>query len=142
LDEDMPAMGVAGLRDRAEPYAVATRVLFGHESEIAGQLAGMRKAPPVANLRGEDHRGVERDAAEALQRVHHGGERREQRELLDPAVEFFPALELVLEERMIFAEDEPVVRRERRALGGQMLSPLQMRRAPVGPLAIHEAAAG
>jgi hypothetical protein len=43
---------------------------------------------------------------------------------------------------MVLTIDKPVVWRERRVRGGQVLEPLEMWRASVGALAKHEAAPG
>jgi hypothetical protein len=43
---------------------------------------------------------------------------------------------------MILAKDEAILGGERGAIGGQVLQPLEVRRAPVGPLAEDEAAPG
>ena len=106
-------MAVAGLGDRPETLSISTRVFARDQPEITGELAGPFEAAPIHQLRGEHHRRVQRDAAEALEGLDHRLERRELGQLLDLTVELFTALQLVHQERMILAIDQPIFQGER-----------------------------
>jgi len=62
LDEDMPAVAIAGLGDRSQSLPVTARVFAGDQAEVAGELRGPLEAAPVDDLGREHHRGMERDA--------------------------------------------------------------------------------
>ena len=102
----------------------------------------MREAPPVDELRGEHHRRVHRDPAEALKPADGGLERGRQRERVDALIELVAALELVVEERQVLAEDELVLKRGGEVGAASCRSHAQVWLAPVGPVAIDEAAPG
>jgi hypothetical protein len=121
--------------DRAQALALPARALTHDEPDVARELAGSLEPAPIPDLRGEDHRRVEGDPAEALQRLDGGLEGGQLSQAHDLAIELLAALQLVQEERMIFAKHEPIGRREWRLLAREVLEPVQMRRGPVGALA-------
>src|SRR5947207_4033653 len=53
----------------------STRVLARDESEVRGELAGTLEAPPIDDLRRQDHRRAKTDPAEALESPHRRGKR-------------------------------------------------------------------
>ena len=143
LDQDVATVTVARLRDRAEPRAIAARVLARNEAEIA------RPAGADRSNRRQSTISVASTIAECSEMPRKHWSRRtigasvgQQRELFDLPIELVTPLQLVHQQRVILAIHQPIVRRERRALGREVLQPLEMRRAPVRPLAEHEPAAG
>jgi hypothetical protein len=110
LDEDMSTVAVTGLGDRAAAFAIPAGVFPRDEPEVTGQLPRMFEAAPIHDLGGEHHRGMERDAAEALEALDHGRERRGEREPFDRAIEFVPPLQLVGQQGVVLPEDQPIVR--------------------------------
>lgn len=56
LNQHMPTMTVARLRDRAESLSGAARVFARDQPEIAGQLRQTLEATPIDDRRGKDHR--------------------------------------------------------------------------------------
>lgn len=92
LDQDMSTVATTGFGDRAKALAVAARVLARDEPEIARELGRTLEAAPVDDLRRQHHRRVQRDAAEALEAPHHGGECRQEHQLLDLAIQLVAPL--------------------------------------------------
>jgi hypothetical protein len=113
LNEHVPTMTVPRLRDRSESPAIAARVFARDQPEVAGQLSGVLDATPVDDLRHEHHRRMEGEATEALQAPDHRGERGQEGERLDLAIELVASLELVEQEGVLLPEDEAIGRRER-----------------------------
>ena len=112
LDQDMAAVTVARLGNRAAAFAVAAGVFAGYQPEVARQLAWMLEPTPVDQLGREDHRRLQGNPAEALEPLDDRGERRGQRELFDRAIEVVTALQLVGEECVVLPEDEAILGRE------------------------------
>lgn len=142
LDERVAAVAVARLGEGAPSFPIAGRALLGNQPQVGHELPRRFKALPVADLGGQHHRHVPRYAAEALQPVHGRSQRRGERELADPAIEFIAPRELVLEQPQVLAVDLLILRHQRRAGRRQAPQPVVMRCAPVGALAIDEAAPG
>jgi hypothetical protein len=103
LHEHVPTMTIPRLRDRAFAFAIATRVLTRDQAEIRRQLRRPFEAPPIDNFRGQHHRALPRNAAEALEPTHHRRQRRQFGESRDLPIEFVAPLQLVREQRMILA---------------------------------------
>src|SRR6476620_7330932 len=82
----------------------------------AARLPRALEAPPIDDLRGQHQRPLQRGPAETLQTRDRRREGRRQRQLFDLAIELVPPLELVGEQGVIFAEHQPVGRREGRGL--------------------------
>ena len=57
LDEQSAGVGGAGLGDRPEPALLAGGVFGGNDPEVGGELVGMIKAPPLADLCAQPDRG-------------------------------------------------------------------------------------
>jgi hypothetical protein len=74
-------MGVAGFGDPAPTYTRPARVFRGDEAEERHQLAGVLDASDVAHFGDEAYGRDEGDAAQRLQRLHHGGPAPRRREL-------------------------------------------------------------
>src|SRR5688500_1986541 len=142
LHEDVAAVTVAGLRDRALSFPGPARVLARHEAEVGGQLSGAFEAAPVDDLRGQHHRALQRDPAEALEAGDGGGDGRRQRQRFNLSIEFVAPLAFVHEQRVVLAEDEPIRRRERGRLAREVFEPPEVRGAPVGAVAVDEPAPG
>ena len=58
-------------------------------------------------------RRAKTDPAEALESPHRRGKRGQEGELLDLPIELVAPLQLVREERVVLAKDEPIGRRQR-----------------------------
>jgi len=140
LDEDMATVTVPRLGDRAEPRPITTGVFAREEAAVTAQRARMLEAAPVDERRGQDHRRLHGDPAETRQLRHHRGEGGQLGQPFDRPIQFLTALELVHEPRRVRPVHEAIRRRERRAIGGEMLPPLEVRRPPVGALPAHEPA--
>jgi hypothetical protein len=78
---------------------------------------------------------MERDAAEALQACDGARQSWGERELLDLAIELVAPLQRVGEQRVVFANDEPIGGREWRGFTGEVFESAAMGRAPVGAVA-------
>src|SRR5213592_4312550 len=113
LHEYVATVTVPRFGDGALPFAGSTRVLARDESEVRGELAGTLEAPPIDDLRRQDHRRAKTDPAEALESPHRRGKRGQEGELLDLPIELVAPLQLVREERVVLAKDEPIGRRQR-----------------------------
>jgi transposase len=72
LNEDASCMGVAGLGQAAAALGVAARILGRYQTEVAHELAGMRKPPQVAEFRDQRHGREETDAAQSHEGLDHG----------------------------------------------------------------------
>ena len=70
FDQNPARLGIARLRDRAQPARVAGRVLAGHQPEIGHQAARMGEAAHVVDLRHQDGSGHQLETAQAHQRLH------------------------------------------------------------------------
>ena len=113
LHEDVSTMRVARLRDGTASFARTNRMFARHKPELRHQFARGVKAPPIDQLRGQHHRAMHLEPAEALQHLDGRRVRRRQRELRDVLIQRVAPRQFVFEQREVFPDDEAVLGRKR-----------------------------
>ena len=129
LHQDVAAVRVPGLRDRSASFALPTGVFAQDEAEVRHELTRRREASPIHQLRGQHHRPVNLQAAEALERRVDRRVRGRQREGRDLLIQDVPTREFVFEEREVLAEDQPILGRKRRRRARELTQPRVVRGA-------------
>ena len=115
LHQDVAAVRVPGLRDRAAPFALPAGAFARDEAEVRHALTRRRDAAPIHPLRRQHRRPVHRQAAEALQRRDGRRVRGRQREGRDHVTVVAPGLHVPLQHiarpaRLVARADLPHLR--------------------------------